>query len=263
MAGIVGVAGVSALALTALGALVFIEAGGGLPLGDGTEASSAASTPAAAPVMSAAAADAIALSEAARTRAKSSIKWAEDGADAAAGWAQPRAQNAYRFAGRYEPRFEFRTVRKADGDETQIQLSLGRDSVKDGVPIQVGRLGFSQTPRRLRDKGHWFLFAAGGTNAVGLNILNSPSGELRRAGWSTEHVAAVGSGQAGVGWRRGALQLSFGAVERELSSYGRSINQKFLAFTLSWGPGAGGSSRGPSGGKAWMERDDMYNLRRH
>ena len=106
-------------------------------------------------------------------------------------------------------------ISKGDTDQAQLEVSLERKA-QPNEPMTT-RLGFaSQTPLKTRQKGHWFIFAAGGSNAVGLNLLNDPQGQLRRAGWSSEHVAAVGQGQLGIGWRKGSLQASFGAVQREL-----------------------------------------------
>jgi hypothetical protein len=197
------------------------------------------------------------------------VTWAANDDRTLTTWAQPKLKGFVAFAGQYEPRFDLHLASSVGGgDQTQLEFSLGRDHDRDRdspKQQQLSRIGFTapgQATPAVRKKGHWFVFAAGGSNAVGLNILRDPSGELRRAGWSSEHVAAVGSGQVGIGWRRGGLQASFGAVERELSAYGRSVNERFLAFTLSFSPGAM-PSRGPSGQvRAWMERDDRYDARR-
>lgn len=67
------------------------------------------------------------------------------------------------------------------------------------------------------DKGRWYLFVAGGSRSVGLNMLRGPDGEFQRAGWSTDATSAlVSDAQAGVGWRRGAMQASFGYMHREV-----------------------------------------------
>jgi hypothetical protein len=189
------------------------------------------------------------------------IQWAEGASSETAAWAQPRLKGVTAFAGKYEPRFDLHMVRKGDTDEARLEVSLERKAAAP-EPI-VTRLGLisSPTPRKVRDKGHWFAFAAGGSNAVGVNWLNDPQGQLRRAGWSAEHVAAVGQGQLGIGWRRGSLQASFGAVQRELSAYGHSVNERFLAFTLSFSPGSGGGTR-PTSTRSWMQRDDTFMQRR-
>jgi hypothetical protein len=206
------------------------------------------------------------LADAVRAPApKQVITWADGKADAAAAWAEPRVRGVERFAGRYEPQMNLRLLRKGYGDEAQLQLSLGRhEAAPSPSRSQVSQLGFltGNTPVAARKKGHWFLFAAGGGNAVGVNLLRDPSGEIRRAGWSSERLAAVGSGQVGLGWRKGSIQASLGVVERELSTFGHSANEKFLAFTISISGGSGPHVSGGRGGnRAWLERDDGYSAR--
>lgn len=65
------------------------------------------------------------------------------------------------------------------------------------------------------DNGRWYLFAAGSGRAIGLNVDRDPEGLLRSYGWSTDPTAAVGDMQAGVGFRKGAMQTSVGYVHRE------------------------------------------------
>jgi hypothetical protein len=65
-------------------------------------------------------------------------------------------------------------------------------------------------------KGRWFVFAAAGGRAVGLNM--SPTGAPGAARWSSGSTSTlINDGQAGVGWRRGAMQASFGYVHRDIS----------------------------------------------
>ena len=49
--------------------------------------------------------------------------------------------------------------------------------------------------------------------------------------------------QAGIGWRRGSFQASLAFVDREISIYGKSRNEQFLAFTISIRPRTGSASR--------------------
>jgi hypothetical protein len=65
-------------------------------------------------------------------------------------------------------------------------------------------------------------------------MLQGMHGEVRRAGFTNERVAAIGDRQAGLAWRRGSMQASFGYVERELSSFGESMEQRFVALTVSF-----------------------------
>ena len=67
-------------------------------------------------------------------------------------------------------------------------------------------------PRR----GRWFLFAAAGGQAVGLNMQPTTGGSR----WSSGSASTmINDGQAGFGWRRGGTQAAFGYVHREISAH--------------------------------------------
>ena len=65
-------------------------------------------------------------------------------------------------------------------------------------------------------------------------MMQGMHGEVRRAGFTNERVAAIGDRQAGLAWRKGSMQASVGYVERELSSFGESMQQRFVALTISF-----------------------------
>ncbi|MEY4254977.1 MAG: hypothetical protein RLZZ141_204 [Pseudomonadota bacterium] len=73
---------------------------------------------------------------------------------------------------------------------------------------------------RYGDQGRWYLFAAASGRAVGLNMTrDSQTGDLRRSGWSVDPSAAIiGDSQAGLGWRKGAMQASLGYLHREVKN---------------------------------------------
>jgi hypothetical protein len=71
--------------------------------------------------------------------------------------------------------------------------------------------------RAFGDRGRWYVFAAASGQAVGLNMLRSGDGDWSRAGLTSDNSSKlVGDGQAGVAWRRGAMQASFGYVHRKI-----------------------------------------------
>lgn len=92
------------------------------------------------------------------------------------------------------------------------------------------------------DTGRWYLFAAASGRAVGLNVLRDESG-WNRAGWTTDPSSAlIGDAQLGVGWRRGAVQTSFGYVHREVKGQHRIWGEEtradsLVAFSMSIKPG--------------------------
>ena len=90
------------------------------------------------------------------------------------------------------------------------------------------------------DQGRWYLFAAASGRAVGYNFLRGGDG-WKRSGVSTDEGAFIGDTQAGVAWRKGKLQASFGYVHREVKAQGvravdTSRDESLVAFTLSIKP---------------------------
>ena len=122
-----------------------------------------------------------------------------------------------------------------------------------GAMLTVSKSREQQAMERLRDlgvtdgaafgdKGRWYLFAAASGRAVGLNMLRGERG-WDRAGWSTDDTGAlVGDAQIGVGWRKGAMQTSFGVLHREAKAehayYGyQSKADSVVAFSFAIRPG--------------------------
>jgi hypothetical protein len=92
-------------------------------------------------------------------------------------------------------------------------------SVEDKVAGRLEGLGV-RDGKAFGDKGRWYMFLAGGSRTVGLNMLRGADGGLQRAGWSTDSTSAlVSDAQAGVGWRRGAMQASVGYMHREVKPH--------------------------------------------
>ena len=98
------------------------------------------------------------------------------------------------------------TLRLMRGDNAAAQR-LKAMGVQDGA-------SFGQ-------RGRWYLFAAASGRAVGMNMLHGDAG-WDRAGLSTDATSAlIGDTQLGVGWRKGAMQTSFGYIHREVK--GRNL----------------------------------------
>jgi hypothetical protein len=94
--------------------------------------------------------------------------------------------------------------------------------------------------KKFGDEGRWYLFAATSGRALGYNFLKREDG-WKRSGMSTDAGAFVGDTQAGVAWRKGAMQASFGWVHREVKARGvrafdTSRDEQLVAFTLSIKP---------------------------
>jgi hypothetical protein len=94
------------------------------------------------------------------------------------------------------------------------------------------------------DQGRWYLFAAASGQAVGLNMTPGAPG-MPRNSWSSESTSAlISDAQAGLGWRKGAMQASFGYVHREIrgetvevpTGSPNKISDSMVAFSLSIHP---------------------------
>jgi hypothetical protein len=157
------------------------------------------------------------------------------------------ASPAFRQAGSairdYEPRIQIGGVeRDAGGRYSEVSFGLNRPA-RVRRPAQTnGSNSLASVRDRLAPareverRGRWVLFASDDQQAVGLNLLRARSGEMARMSLTTDGVASVGDMQAGFGWRRGAFQASLAFVDREISIYGKSRDEQFLAFTISIRP---------------------------
>jgi len=182
------------------------------------------------------------------------VEYAQLSAAAISSATAPALRQAEEIAWRYQPQIAFDGGEPTfGGQRSGVEMSLerprrGRADRREGG----GRLAaFSDRVRKPKDyhhKGRWYLFASDESTAVGLNLLRNRTGELRRMSWSAEKVAAIGDLQAGVGWRKGAFQAALSLVDREVSIYGRSRDERFVAFTISIRPRskASGPRRHPS-----------------
>jgi len=164
------------------------------------------------------------------------IEAAEAGARAMRQWAGPRLAQARDFAVRYQPAVDVRTTQTPEGDtQTKVAFALGDNPFEAAAQRLGKRLGYQSDSRAAYgNKGRWYLYAATDHNAFGFNMMQGMHGAVRRAGFTNERVAAIGDRQAGLAWRRGSMQASFGYVERELSTFGASMEQRFVALTLSF-----------------------------
>lgn len=84
------------------------------------------------------------------------------------------------------------------------------DRVTDALGVREGAEAFG-------DRGRWYIYAAASGRAVGFNMLRGQNGDWTRAGLSQDATSRlIGDSQAGVAWRRGPMQASFGYIHREM-----------------------------------------------
>jgi hypothetical protein len=192
------------------------------------------------------------------------IEAAETTARVMTEWAGPRLAQASATAVKYEPKVAVKFARTQAGENrAKVTLALGSNPASDMVDTLSRKVGFHANPRAAYgDRGRWYLFAATSNDAVGYNLLQGAQGGVHRAGFSSDRIAAIGDKQAGFAWRRGQLQASLSYVERELSAFGASAQQRFVALTISfkgWGrpqqPSPQRTSRWAPYEPAWQDQD--------
>jgi len=91
-------------------------------------------------------------------------------------------------------------------------------NLQDKVMSSLSGLGMhTVSSAALRDRGRWYLFAAASGRAVGWNMGRDAAGNLQRLGWSAEGSSElISDAQAGVAWRKGSTEASFGYVHRDI-----------------------------------------------
>ena len=89
------------------------------------------------------------------------------------------------------------------------------------------------------ERSRLYLFAGSEDGSVGYNITRGDNG-WERSGFSLDEGAFMGEAQAGVAWRRGDVQASFGYVRRDVDGRGR-LNRGYeddvVALQFSFTPG--------------------------
>lgn len=99
--------------------------------------------------------------------------------------------------------------------EAGATVRLGKnveDRVSDSLGLRDGDEAFGT-------RGRWYVFAAASGRAVGMNMLRGQNGDWSRAGMSSDvNSKLIGDSQAGVAWRKGSMQASFGYIHREMKA---------------------------------------------
>ncbi len=101
------------------------------------------------------------------------------------------------------------------------------DAKRLGVQVDVSPAGTK--------KGRWFAFAATSGDAFGFNF--GQKGGKTNQRWTVEKLAEYGKLQLGLGWRKGPMQISAAATQREIGAYGYKRDDTVfgLSFTISGG----------------------------
>lgn len=119
-----------------------------------------------------------------------------------------------------------------------------------GALARLGSLGGVRDGRELGQVGRWYLFGAASGQAVGWNFAGTSEEPWRALGLTRDRVSGViAEAQAGVAWRKGAIQASLGYTKRRIRLKGdmAELSDKLdlelfprsddaLTFTYSYAP---------------------------
>lgn len=123
--------------------------------------------------------------------------------------------------------------------EAGATLILGQKSREESLKAQLGQMGV-QDGASLGDAGRWYIYAAASGRAVGLSMLREQGGWDRA--WAQDSASTlISDAQLGVGWRKGAMQTSFGYMHRAVKGEHMLMGQEakddsVVAFSLSIKP---------------------------
>lgn len=126
-----------------------------------------------------------------------------------------------------------------------------------GAFARLGSLGRVRDGRELGQAERWYLFGAASGQAVGWNFAGASEEPWRAMGLTRDRVSGViAEAQAGVAWRKGAMQASLGYTRRRIRLKGdlAELSGKLdldlfprsddaLTFTYSYAPAPPPSSR--------------------
>ena len=88
-----------------------------------------------------------------------------------------------------------------------------QDTLIDGL----SGLGVRHINHRGDNAGRFYFYASASGRAVDVSMTRDAPGDPQRMGWASEGAGEmISDAQAGMAWRKGAVQASFGYVHREI-----------------------------------------------
>jgi hypothetical protein len=108
----------------------------------------------------------------------------------------------------------------------QVEKPLNGEDRDHAIVRKLNDWGVAEGEKSFDNKqGRWYLFAAASGRSVGLNMVGDGAGHYANAGVTTDQTATVGTGEAGIGWRKGDRQISLGFEERRLQGASDWVEQ--------------------------------------
>ena len=89
--------------------------------------------------------------------------------------------------------------------------------LQDRLISGLNGLGVRRVNLANDNTGRFYFYAAASGRAVDVNMTRDGPGDSQHLGWASEGAGEmISDAQAGVAWRKGVLQASFGYVHREI-----------------------------------------------
>jgi hypothetical protein len=166
------------------------------------------------------------------------------GVDYQRDWPGAVRGKAGRFAFEVTPRAGLGVSDTGGSAGAGATIRFGQDVEDEVADRLTDALGLNTVDgASFKGRGRWYVFAAADGRAVGLNVLRDRDGDWSRRGWSSDAASSlVSEAQVGVGWRKGAMQASFGYLHREIKVDGihnaetTKMDDGAIAFSLSIKP---------------------------
>jgi hypothetical protein len=138
-----------------------------------------------------------------------------------------------------------------------LGLSTGGPSAEAGAMVRLGAhlqdrlvsglngLGVRRVNPASDNTGRFYLYASASGRAVDVNMTRDGPGDPQHLGWASEGAGEmISDAQAGMAWRKGVVQASFGYVHREIRNdpamVGRidpgKLKDSMVAFSFSIRP---------------------------
>lgn len=123
-----------------------------------------------------------------------------------------------------------------------LGLTSAGESAEAGATVRFGganaldELGVRGKP------GHWYFYAQSSGRAVGYNLIKGDPAFRSTNLFTQTEPGYMSDAEAGVAWRRGAMQASFGYTQRDfylgnLRDTGMSSHESVVGLTFSFRPG--------------------------
>ena len=124
-----------------------------------------------------------------------------------------------------------------------LGLTSAGESAEAGATLRFGGADALDTLGARNKPGHWYFYAQSSGRAIGYNLNKNDLPTFHSANLFTQFEPGyISDAEAGVAWRRGNVQASFGYTQRDfylsnMRDTGMQSHESVVGFTFSFRPG--------------------------